>query len=398
MACSFAMIGTRGVPAAYGGFETAVEEIGARLVDRGHHVTVYCRSGSAEKRATWRGMQLVHLPAVRIKVAETLSHTAASALHVTLTDPPDAAFVFNAANSPLVPWIRALRIPTAVHVDGLEWKRAKWSGAGRNYYRFAEKFAVKHADALIADAAGIAEYYRSTFGVSTELLTYGAPIISAPASAKLRELGLQPQGFHLAVARFEPENHVDVIVDGYRSSGARLPLVVVGSAPYAERYSARIRELAAGDTRITLLGSVWDQQLLDELYSNCFSYLHGHSVGGTNPSLLRAMGAAAPVIAWDVNFNREVAGPDAAYFSTATTLARCLERAELEPLAHRSSGARLQNRARLTYNWDSVADGYEDLGLRLLAGETLRRRSVSRHRSLPHPRERAVTTTDQRSS
>jgi len=370
---SFAMIGTRGVPAAYGGFETAVEEIGARLVERGHSVTVYCRS-AAEKLESWRGMSLVHLPALHVKVAETLSHTAASALHLSFTKKPDVAFVFNAANSPLVPWIRRLGVPTAVHVDGLEWMRGKWSGAGRDYYRFAEKFAVNHADVLIADARGIADYYWQTFRAPTELLTYGAPIIERPTNRRLAELGLEPRGFHLVVARFEPENHVDVIVEGYERSGATLPLVVVGSAPYAERHSAEIRAAAKDDPRIRFIGSLWDQELLDELYSNAATYLHGHSVGGTNPSLLRAMGGGAPVVAWDVNFNEEVAGPDAAYFSTPLGLARILERAEREPALQIVRGLRLQQRARTTYDWDDVADGYEDLGTRLHAGESLRAR------------------------
>ena len=370
---SFAMIGTRGVPAAYGGFETAVDEIGARLVERGHAVTVYCRSAQ-QRLDSWRGMTLVHLPALRLKVAETLSHTAASALHLTFTEKPDVAFVFNAANSPLVPWIRTLGVPTAVHVDGLEWKRGKWSGAGRNYYRFAERFAVNHADALIADARGIADYYRATYSAPTELLTYGAPIIDRPTSHRLAELDLSPQGYHLVVARLEPENHVDVIVEGYARSGAKLPLVVVGSAPYAARHSEEIRAAANDDPRIHFVGGLWDQELLDELYANAASYLHGHSVGGTNPSLLRAMGGGAPVIAWDVTFNEEVAGPDAAYFSTPLGLARILERAESEPALQIARGLRLQQRARTTYDWDDVAAGYEELGFRLHAGETLRAR------------------------
>jgi glycosyltransferase involved in cell wall biosynthesis len=371
----FAMIGTRGVPAAYGGFETAVEEIGARLVDRGHEVTVYCRNAD-DAAPEWRGMRLVHLPALHLKTAETLSHTAASTLHLTFARTADVAFVFNAANAPLVPWIRALGIPTAVHVDGLEWKREKWSGAGRRYYRFAERFAVRHADALIADARGIADYYRDEFDVATELLTYGAPITVNPRSHRLAELGLEPQGFHLVVARFEPENHVDVIVEGYRRSGASLPLIVVGSAPYAAKHSAEIRGAADDDPRIRFLGSLWDQELLDQLYSNAFTYLHGHSVGGTNPSLLRAMGGAAPVIAWDVIFNEEVAGPDAGFFSTPLGLARMIERAESDPAAHAARGERLQRRARATYDWDDVAAGYESLGERLHAGESIRR---------PHP-------------
>jgi len=366
-----AMIGTRGVPAAYGGFETAVEEIGARLAERGHEVTVYCRRAAGERLDDWRGMRLVHAPAMRLKAAETLSHSALSVAHVALDrrNRPDAAFVFNAANAPFVPFLRMLGIPVAVHVDGLEWKRDKWKGAGRRYYRWAESYSVRHADALIADARGIADYYRSVHGAQTELLTYGAPIIDEPLHTAIEGIGLQPGRYHLAVARFEPENHVDVIVEGYSRSGARLPLIVVGSAPYAAAHTARIAELAAGDDRIRLLGGVYDQELLDQLYSNASSYLHGHSVGGTNPSLLRAMGAGAHVIAWDVSFNREVAGEVATFFSDADSVARRLEEAEENPEVTFARGVRLRERARKLYDWEQVADGYESLAVRLAVPE-----------------------------
>jgi glycosyltransferase involved in cell wall biosynthesis len=226
---SIAMVGTRGVPARYGGFETAVEEIGRRLADAGHRVVVYCRTvpGAQEPPpAEHLGMELVHLPAARRRSLETLSHTALSVRHL-LAHRTDAAILFNAANSPLLPALRAARIPVATHVDGLEWKRAKWGGTGRRYYRAAEALAVRWSDALIADAQGIADYYRDAFAAPTTLLTYGAPLIE-PGAHRLAELGLEPRGYHLVVARFEPENHVDVIVDGYRRSGAELPLVVVG--------------------------------------------------------------------------------------------------------------------------------------------------------------------------
>ena len=176
--------------------------------------------------------------------------------------------------------------------------------------------------------------------------------------------------YHLVVARFEPENHVDVIVDGYRRSGARLPLVVVGSAPYAAEYSRRITELAESDDRIRLLGGVWDQELLDQLYANALTYVHGHSVGGTNPSLLRAMGAATAVIAYDVDFNREVAGPGARYFGDAHEASRQLEAAEASPESTKSSGSALQERALERYDWDGVAAGYTELAVHLISGHS----------------------------
>jgi glycosyltransferase involved in cell wall biosynthesis len=318
-------------------------------------------------------MELVHLPAARRKSLETLSHTLLSMTHL-LRDRrrPDAAIVFNAANAPLLPMLRLRRTPVAVHVDGLEWRRTKWRGAGRRYYRLAEALSVRWADALIADAVGIADYYVQEFGASTELLTYGAPIQAAPSSTRITDLGLRPKGYHVVVARFEPENHVLEIVEGYAASRASLPLVVVGSAPYSDTYTSAIRRVADADERIRLLGGVWDADLLDELYANALTYLHGHSVGGTNPSLLRAMGGGASVLAFDVNFNREVTGGMASFFKTAADVAPLVEAAEAEPEAHRERGEKLRERARLVFCWDDVAAGYEELLIKLGSGESQR--------------------------
>lgn len=366
-----AMIGTRGVPAAYGGFETAVEEVSLRLVERGHHVTVYSR-GSTERLDTYKGIHVIQLPAVPQKQLETLSHTALSTMHAVLRRAPDVAFVFNAANAPFLPLLRARKVPTALHMDGLEWKRAKWGARGRSYYRWAEQFGVRHADALIADAPGIADYYAHQFGVPTQLIRYGAPIQDRAAAQGLEKLGLQPGLFNLVVARFEPENHVLEIVQGYRDSVASRPLVVVGSAPYAAGYTRQIERVAASDPRIRLLGGVYDQDLLDELYFHAHTYLHGHSVGGTNPSLLRAMGAGTAVIAHDVGFNREVLDGQGWYFANAAGVSDALNKTEGSPDEVRRAADQAKQRACKAFSWDVVAGEYEDLAYRLAAGATLR--------------------------
>ncbi|WP_433333631.1 DUF1972 domain-containing protein [Spirillospora sp. CA-294931] len=378
-----AMVGTRGVPARYGGFETAVEEIGKRLAAAGHEVTVYCR-GERHPEPEYLGMRLVHLPALEKKVAETLTHTGLSTLHAArrkiARQGADVALVFNAANAPLLPVLRALRIPVATHVDGLEWKRTKWSGTGQRYYRTAESLAVRWSDALIADALGIQDYYRERFGVSSVFIAYGAPILTAPDIAKLAEAGYEPGGYHLVVARFEPENHVHLAVEGYRRSTASKPLVVVGSAPYSDAYTAQVKELAGDDPRITFLGGVWDQDLLDALYAGALTYVHGHSVGGTNPSLLRAMGAGACVVAYDVNFNREVLGEEAGrFFGDAAALATEIEAAEAAPGAAADRGAAARKRASERYVWDDVAADYERL-CEDLAARRLTRKALHRNR------------------
>lgn len=369
-----ALVGTRGVPAQYGGFETCVEEVGQRLVSRGHEVVVYCR-GAKEKPPEYLGMELVHLPALHMRSLETLSHTGLSVAHM-LAHRVDSAIVFNAANSPWLPLIRAGRIPVATHVDGLEWQRGKWGPIGKKYYRFAESLAVRWSDALIADAVGIQSYYREAFDADTELISYGAPIVAAGVASRLPELGLETGRFHLVVARFEPENHVDMIVAGYVQSGAKYPLVVVGSAPYADEYCSHINSL--GDERVRFLGSVWDQELLNQLYANALVYWHGHSVGGTNPSLLRAIGAGAATNAFAVNFNQEVLGLAGRYFASPQDVAELANLAESEPAdaATRSVASR---EAAGRYDWDQVSERYEELCLRLARrGFADRKRPVNR--------------------
>ncbi len=370
-----ALVGTRGVPARYGGFETCVEEVGRRLVERGHDVLVYCRErGPAEHL----GMRRVEVPAVRQKALETLSSTAVAVVDV-LRRRPDVVVLFNAANAPLLPLLRAGRVPVATHVDGLEWRRAKWSGAGRRYYRGAEALAVRWSDALIADAAGIKQYYVDEFDAGSHEIAYGAPILSDPGCDLLVRLGLTSGGFHLVVARFEPENHVDLVVAGYRRSAATRPLVVVGAAPYADRHTARVRAAAAGDDRVRLIGAVWDQRLLDQLYANAFTYLHGHSVGGTNPSLLRAMGAGTATLAYDVVFNRDVLHDAGWYFGTPEEVAALVEAAEAAPEQTAERARRCLARAR-RYDWDEVAKQYEQLCEQLTAGRSQRGTASGRRR------------------
>jgi glycosyltransferase involved in cell wall biosynthesis len=348
-------MGTRGIPALHGGFETAVEHIGPGLAERGFDVTVYCRNPGQDLRS-YRGTRLVNLPALRLKSAETLSHTALSTAHA-LAQPYDLAIVFNSGNAPFVSPLKLRGMPVAVHVDGLEAQRAKWAGLGARYYRWAERSSVQHADAVIADARAIADHVRTRYGRESVYLPYGAPLTDPPAT-RVGELGLRPDGYHLVVARFEPENHVLEIVRGYRRSRAALPLVVVGSASYSHEYAAAVEQAAAGDERVRLIGPVWDQQLLDQLYVGCRSLLHGHSVGGTNPSLLRAMGASARVTAYDCVFNREVTSGQALWFVDELGVAAAVEADEAAP---DDRGVALRERAATAYRWDDVIDGYARL-------------------------------------
>lgn len=365
-----ALLGTRGLPARYGGFETAVAEIGPRMVAAGLEVVVYCRNPGQTLREH-DGMQLVNAPALRRKSLETLSHTGVSVVHAAAVARPDVAIVFNVANAPFLPLLRARRIPAAVHLDGLEWLRDKWAGAGARYYKAAEAWGVRWADEVIADARGIADHVRQQYGRESVFIPYGAAIVE-PGSDRLHEIGLAPGEYHLVVARLEPENNVHVVLEGFARSRSAQPLVVVGSAPYAEEYSARVRALAADDPRVRLLGAVWDQDLLDQLYANARSYLHGHSVGGTNPSLLRALGTGAAVTAYDVSFNREVTAGHARFFSTPDDVAMAVDADDADLAGAQRRGAAGRAHVAVTYTWESVGADY----IRLCESLAARRRGA----------------------
>jgi len=354
-------MGTRGVPASYGGFETAVEEIGQRLAARGHEVTVYCRN-PGQTITEYRGMQLVNLPAVRHRMAETLSHTALSAARAIIKDKPDVALVLNAGNAPLIRPLQAAGIPVAIHLDGLESRREKWRGTGARYYRWAERLAVRRADVVIADAQAIADHVQREYGRTCRVIAYGAEVID-PGSERLAEIELVRRDYHVIVSRMEPENHILDAVHAYRVSEETRPLVVVGSAPYSQWYIDKVRAAAADDPRIRFLGGVYDQDLLNELYANSRTYIHGHSVGGTNPSLLRAMGAGSAVMAFDCEFNREVTASNAFFWSNAEELTALFDEIAEGEIDEQLLGFGAAGRQRVAevYRWDAVADAYEDM-------------------------------------
>jgi glycosyltransferase involved in cell wall biosynthesis len=359
-AVKVAILGTRGVPANYGGFETLAEELGRRLADRGHEVTVYGRRGFIDPSlTTYRGMRLVVLPSIRTKHLETVSHTFLSALHAVFSR-YDVVLLCNAANAPFIPILRWTGIPVAINVDGLERKRRKWGAAGRAYYRLGEQLSAWLPNRLITDARVIQRYYRRFYRQPSEMIAYGGDLEPPTTSATLERLGLEPDEYVLYVSRFEPENNPDRVLDAWSRVAGDRRLVMVGGAPYADDLIRRIHELA--DDRVVLPGPVYGDGYRELLF-NCRAYVHATEVGGTHPALVEAMGASRPVLYYDTPENREVAS-GAGYgfrFSESATLETVLnelldDEPRLEEL-RRGSRARVAER----YRWSSVTDAYEEV-------------------------------------
>jgi glycosyltransferase involved in cell wall biosynthesis len=367
-----AILGTRGVPANYGGFETFAAELSTRLVQRGHDVSVYCREDGPE---SWNGVHRIVLPAAKHKYLETVSHAFLSALDAMRRD-FDAVLVCNAANAFVLPILRAARIPCAINVDGIERRRRKWNILGRAVYSIGEAMSVSFANAVVADADVIASYYRENYAANPVTIPYGAEFPEEEDSDILQRLGLKPRNYILYVSRFEPENNPLEVVEAYeklgpgekpRATGHRppaTPLVMLGKGLYAKDLVAELRTHASD--RVLFPGALYGRDYRT-LQRNALLYVQATEVGGTHPALIEAMASGGAVLAHDTPENREVGGDAVGYFSLrpnetlSGTLREWLDSQELRD-AYR---ARARKRAAQKYSWDRVTGAYEILFDRL---------------------------------
>ena len=361
-----ALIGSRGIPASYGGYETLMEELSPRLARLGLDVTVYCRAHyTPADLGCYRGVRLIVLPTVRTKHLDTPVHTLVSCLHAT-RQRFDVALVVNSVNAIFVPLLRLAGTPVALHVDGIERQRAKWGRFGRLAYTISERLAGRVPNALVTDAEVIREYYLERYGCESTVVAYGVDPKPEPPGDTLANLGLEPGRYFLYVSRFEPENNPHQVAEAYRRVGGELPLVMVGGAPYADRF---IRSFAAdADPRILFPGPTYGRGYR-ELLSHALAYVHATEVGGTHPALVEAMGYGNCVVVNDTPENREVAGETAHYFraSEVQTLSRALESIRSDPQGALERGRACLERANRRYNWDEVAGRYLQLLKRLVA-------------------------------
>lgn len=364
-----AVFGTRGIPASYGGFETFAEQLGTRLVERGHSVTVFGRSGSVDPALHGhfhRGVRLVVLPAPRSKHLETVLHTMRAAWWAR-GERFDLAVVCNSANFPALPLLRKSGTPTVLAIDGIESTRRKWGLAGRSFYRLASWLGPRLADTLIADCRVIEDFYRARGADRVEMIPYGAEPPEATGREYLDRLGVAPGEYVLYVSRLEPENNADVVIQGFRASEVPGELVIVGDAPYADSYKARLSELAGTDGRVRFAGFLFGEGY-DQLRAHARCYVQATEVGGTHPALLEAMAAGLPVVANDIPEHREVLADTGWYYekNSAKDLAvRLREVISGDPRERERRASAALERVRREYDWDRVARSYEELAARL---------------------------------
>ncbi|MCP4643247.1 MAG: glycosyltransferase family 1 protein [bacterium] len=356
-----AILGTRGVPASYGGFETFAEELGVRLVERGHEVTVYCRSTHyTERPATHRGIRLVWLPSIHTKYTDSISHTFLASVHATW-EGTDIAYYCSAGNSTFtfLPRLRGTKV--FINTDGLEWERAKWNRLGKLYFHLSEFLASKVPNVVVADSHVIQEYYKRKFHRDTEFVAYGSDIVERGTGRELlADLGVEAERYFLFVSRLEPENNAHLVVKAFEQVKTDMPLLIVGSAPFAGDY---IRDLqSTSDPRIAFPGALYGD-VYAALRANAFAYVNAMEVGGTHPAILEAMGAGNCVLVSDIPYNIETVGDAGLTFRNKDVddlrdrIQHLVDHPD-EVACYRTEAV---ERIKAHYNWNAIAETYESL-------------------------------------
>jgi glycosyltransferase involved in cell wall biosynthesis len=330
------------------------------LVERGHHVAVYCRTNNVKKRdSPYRGVELKFLPTIPHKYFDTLAHTALATVHA-LFGGYDAILFCNGANAVFTFAPRLIGTPTALNVDGLERDRRKWNKLGQTWYSLSERLSCWLPSETITDAAVIQRYYAERYNKTSHLIAYGADFEKEPSTETLDRLGLEPGQYFLYVSRMEPENNALLVAKAFAQTSVPQRLALIGDAPYAADYVRAVKAVA--DPRIVTPGGIYGQGYR-ELQSHCLAYIHATEVGGTHPALIEAMGRGAPTLYLATPENAEVAADAGMPFSpTEQALAELIEKtAAMAPSELADWGGRAEARVRGRYDWEQVADRYENL-------------------------------------
>lgn len=363
MSLKIALMGTRGIPASYSGFETCVEQLGQRLVERGHDVTVYCRSHHITyTEPVYKGMRLVKLPTIANKYLDTMVHSLISSLHA-VPQRYDVALYFIAGNSPVTWILRPLGTKTLINVDGLDWKREKWPALAKKYIQFAEYLATRLPTGYLTDSKVVQQYYRDTYGSVPPYIPYGSDVDILPPGETLRQFGLEPGRYVLFVGRLVPENCAHHLVEAFRQLDTDLKCVIVGDAAYAEEYIGQLKAAAAGDPRIVFTGYVFGKGY-HELGSNALVFVETSGVGGTHPALVEAMAHGSCTVVNDTPENLETIGSAGFAYAGkegAAALRPLLQRLLDDPALTKEYAAKARQRANTVYTWESVTDEYERL-------------------------------------
>jgi glycosyltransferase involved in cell wall biosynthesis len=354
-----AIMGAKGYPYVYGGYDTMIKELGERLVAKGVHVRVYNHRALFKERPRYvNGIECIYTPALESKSFTQLTHTLFSMLHACFSD-VDVIFVVNSGNGPFGLIAKIFGKPTAINVDGLEWLRPKWKGLGATYFFWASKMATKFYDQLVNDSEEMRRVYLALFHKDSEVIAYGANPREGVEEGPIKHWNLKSKGYYLIVGRLVPDNNADLIIEGFLKSASQKTLVIVGDVPFSDPWATRLKNIR--DSRLLFTGYVTDPHELAALYSHSYAYFHGHEFGGTNPAMLKALGYGCAILALNTPFNQEMVqnGKHGWYFDKHPEAVKlAVEKAENEPeaLEHLRQTARMGLTQK--YSWDFVTEQY----------------------------------------
>jgi glycosyltransferase involved in cell wall biosynthesis len=356
---SVSIIGSRGYPIVYSGYETFVKELAERLVTHGINVTVYCHKNLfTDRPKKLNGINLVYIPTIQSKILSQLIHSFLSMTHACLGK-SDLILAVNAANGPWGMIARMFHKKTAINVDGLEWLRPKWKGLGAKYFKMAAWLSTRLYNRIITDAEAMREVYLREFNCDSTVIAYGANIRYTQNPNLIHQFGLETASYYLIVGRLIPDNNADLLLEGFLASNSSKKLVIVGDVPYQDVYASKMKSRAS--ISVIFTGYITDPSVLAELYHHCYAYLHGHEFGGTNPTMLKAMAYGCAILALDTVFNQEMLqnGAFGEFFQkNALSVSEKLEDAEKSPESMQLLRNHSRNGLTKKYQWDAITDAY----------------------------------------
>jgi len=360
------IIGSRGYPYVYSGYETLIKELSERLVVRGCEVTVYCHRNLFNKKpALVKGIKLVYVPTIESKSLSQLIHSFLSMCHAVTSD-ADVIFAVNAANGPFGLISKIFRKPTAINVDGLEWLRPKWKGLGAKYFKIAARLSTILFDQIINDSDEMRKVYLNLFKKESVVIAYGATVIKSEELSLIKQWPITPREYYLVVGRMIPDNNADIIVKGFLASNSSKKMVVVGDVFYKDNYADKLKALK--DERLIFTGYINDSDVLAALYHHSYMYVHGHEFGGTNPTMIKAMAYGCGILALNTVFNKEMLNNDSygIYFDkNQEAVRRQINYADQHPKEIKQLRQKSQLGITDKYNWDCITDQYLEVFKRL---------------------------------
>lgn len=349
------IIGARGIPNNHGGFEQFAEYLSQFLVKKGHVVSVYNSSNHPYKKQTWKGINIIHKfdPENKIGTFGQFIYDLNCILHCRKSD-YDVILQLGYTSSSIWGKLMPSKSLIITNMDGLEWQRSKYNSRVQTFLKYAEFLAVKHSDYLIADSIGIKKYIDDKYSSNSKFIAYGANLFINPEQDILEKYQVEKNSYNILIARLEPENNVEIILDGMNRSSVAKPFLVIGK--HETKFGAYLKSKYISNPKIIFLGAIYSQKDLDNLRFFSNLYFHGHSVGGTNPSLLEAMASSSLIVAHDNIFNKSILNNDAFYFRTDNDILKYLQLSKSENL---NLIERNKQKINNKYTWDNINSQYE---------------------------------------